>query len=65
MENEKKNKTKDYNRQYYLNHRDQMLSYGKKKVNCEYCNKSVSRNNLIKHQNTKKCLSLHNKVKFE
>ena len=65
MKNEKKNKTKDFNRNYYLEHRDQMLSYGKKKVICEHCNKSVSRNNLIKHKNTKKCLLMRSKLKFE
>ena len=62
---EKQNKIKQYNREYYLQHRDEMLNYGKKKVICTFCNKSVSRNNLIKHQNTKKCLSLRNKFKIE
>ena len=65
MENDNKNKIKDYNRQYYLAHRDQMLSYGKRKVVCEHCNKTVSRNNLSKHQNTKKCLALKDKFKNE
>ena len=65
MENEKKNKTKEYNKKYYLAHRDQMLEYGKKKITCEHCDKSISRNNLIKHQNTKKCLLLRTKLKFE
>ena len=62
---ENKNKIKEYNRQYYLQNRDQMLEYGKRKVICQHCNKSVSRNNLIKHQNTKKCLILRDKFKIE
>ena len=61
---EKKIKTQNYNRQYYLQHRDSMLAYGNRKVNCEHCDKSVSRNNLKKHQNTKKCLLKH-KFKIE
>ena len=65
MENENKNKIKEYNRQYYLSHREEMLDYGKKKVVCQFCNKTVSRNNLIKHQNTKKCLTLRDKFKIE
>ena len=65
MENDKKNKTKIYNRQYYLEHRDAMLSYGNKKLTCQFCNKTVSRNNLIKHQNTKKCLNTRDKFKIE
>ena len=64
MENEKRNKTREYNRLYYLQHRDSMLAYGNRKVNCEFCDKSVSRNNLKKHQNTKKCLLKH-KFKIE
>lgn len=62
---ENKNKIKEYNRQYYLNHREEMLDYGKKKVVCKFCNKTVSRNNLLKHQNTKKCLILSDKFKIE
>ena len=65
MEDEKRNKTREYNRLYYLQHRDSMLAYGNKKLTCAYCNKTVSRNNLIKHQNTKKCLSLRDKFKIE
>ena len=65
MEIENKNKIKEYNRNYYLQNRDQMLIYGKRKVVCQYCNKSVSRNNLLKHQNTKKCSSLRDKFKIE
>ena len=62
---ENKNKIKEYNRQYYLNHREEMLDYGKRKIICQHCNKSISRNNLLKHQNTKKCLILSDKFKIE
>ena len=65
MEDDKKNKTRDYNRQYYLQHRDQMLNYGNRKIECQHCKKIVSRNNLKKHQNTKKCLNTRDKFKIE
>ena len=64
MEDEKRNKTREYNRLYYILHRDQMLAYGNRKINCEHCDKLVSRNNLKKHKMTKKCLLTH-KFKIE
>jgi hypothetical protein len=46
---------KQYHKDYYQNNKEAMLAYGKNKVQCEKCNRSVTRNQLLRHQRTKIC----------
>ena len=46
---------KEYHKQYYLIHKNEMLQYGCKKVICDKCHRTVSRNQLLRHQQTKIC----------
>jgi len=47
-------KVKEKRKEHYDNNRDKLLE----KVNCDICNKFVSRASLLRHQKTKKCLSM-------
>ena len=38
-----------YNKQYYENNKDKILEKLTSKVNCEFCNRQVSYENLNKH----------------
>ena len=40
---------KQYNKNYYENHKEALLQKLTKKVNCEFCNRTVSSCNLNKH----------------
>ena len=40
---------KQYNKQYYENHKEALLQKLTKKVNCEFCNRTISSCNLNKH----------------
>ena len=44
--------TQEYNRQYYLKNRDNILQNAKEKVICCGCGRCVNRQNLKKHQET-------------
>ena len=46
---------KEYHKQYYLEHKKNMIQYGCKKVTCDRCHRTVSRNQLLRHQKTKIC----------
>ena len=46
-------KVQEKRKEYYDNNRDKLLE----KVNCDICNKFVSRVSLLRHQRSKKCLS--------
>ena len=40
---------KQYNKQYYENHKEALLQKLTSKVNCQFCNRQVSFANLNKH----------------
>ena len=40
---------KQYNKQYYENHKEALLQKLTSKVNCEFCNRRISSCNLNKH----------------
>ena len=62
--NKNKNKNnKDYNKQYYNKHREEMLSKGGEKVTCQYCSKMVRRDGLRRHVLTKKCIKVQELLK--
>ena len=42
-------KRKQYNKNYYENHKVVLLEKLTKKVSCEFCNRQVSQCNLNKH----------------
>ncbi len=46
MDNEQR---KLYNQEYYQNNKNKILEKLKTKVNCEFCNRTVSFSNLQKH----------------
>lgn len=46
---------KAYHKKYYNDHKEMMLAYGKKKLKCDKCGRSVTRNQLLRHQRTKIC----------
>jgi hypothetical protein len=50
-----KDERKEYNKVYYSLHRERILSYLCEKVNCDYCGRSVIRNNLAKHEKSDIC----------
>ena len=44
-----KENRKQYNKQYYENHKEALLQKLTSEVNCEFCNRQVSFANLNKH----------------
>jgi hypothetical protein len=48
-------KRKAYNKEYYNKNRVQILDKALKKVECEFCKKSVISYNILKHQQTSIC----------
>jgi len=54
---QKKEKEKKTSKIYYEKNKSKILERNKKKVNCEYCNKIVGKNNLKKHHLTQTCLN--------
>ena len=54
---------KEYMKEYYEKNKDKMIQSQIKKINCEYCNKLISKCNLEKHNKTTKHLIKFNSVK--
>jgi hypothetical protein len=54
MPKDSKKDQKEYNKNYYANHRDDLLARGKEKVQCKCCNVMISRVNFSKHLATVK-----------
>ena len=63
-------KVKAYNRKFYINnlgkkisckkrwdlqHKEQLLDYGRRRIVCENCGRNISRSNKSKHLKTKRC----------
>lgn len=49
---------KSYNEKYYKENKTKILSDLSEKVKCQFCDKSVSRANLMKHYQTKTCFKM-------
>ena len=58
----RKVKNHETSKQYYENHKNELIARGCEKVECDKCGKHVSRNNLQKHKNTKLCFKLSSLV---
>jgi transposase-like protein len=50
-----KEERKQYNKEYYLKHKLEILNKLCEKVECEFCHRQVIRNNLISHQQKPIC----------
>ncbi len=61
MDNEQR---KLYNQQYYQNNKDRILTKLTSKVNCEFCNRTVSFCNLQKHYVLPNCKTTQDKNKY-
>ena len=55
---------KQYNQQYYQNHKEALLQKLTTKVNCQFCNRQVSSCNLNKHYTLPICQRTQLKLKF-
>lgn len=44
-----------YNKEYYQQHRAELLKRGSEKVQCPQCKQLITRSNLRKHNKTRKC----------
>jgi hypothetical protein len=57
-------KRKNYNKNYYENHKVVLLEKLTKKVSCEFCNRQVSQCNLNKHYTLSICQRTQDKNKY-
>jgi hypothetical protein len=48
--------TPEYMREYYLKNKERIINKLKEKCICEYCNRSVCHQNMIKHMESDYCL---------
>jgi hypothetical protein len=56
MENENIKKTKkEYNSEYYAKNKNKILSDLCTPIQCEFCDRTVIKNNLLKHYDSKIC----------
>ena len=55
---------KEYNKNYYQNNKDKILTKLTSKVNCEFCNRQVSFANLQKHYVLPICKATQLKNKY-
>jgi hypothetical protein len=58
-----KEERKLYNKKYYTDNKSTILKKACEKVICQFCNRSVIQNNLIKHQSSKICKNKENLLK--
>ena len=59
-----KESRQSYNKNYYENNKDRILEKLKSKVNCEFCNRTVSFCNLQKHYTLPICKATQLKNKY-
>jgi hypothetical protein len=52
---------KEYNKKYYEDNKSKILKQMSEILECEYCNKSVSKQHMNRHQRTKYCQLSRNK----
>ena len=59
-----KGKQKEYCKKYYANNKEQVITQQREKIACNICNSLITRNKMIRHQQTdickKKALILNN-----
>ena len=53
----------EYNKQYYQQHKNEILEKPTKKIMCQFCNRVVSNNNLQKHYTLPICTNTQSKNK--
>ncbi len=53
---------KEYNKQYYANNKERIISDLCQKVECPFCNRSVIKNNLMTHAKSAICLRTRERV---
>ena len=53
-----------YNSLYYKRHKEDILKKATAKINCQFCNRVVSNNNLQKHYTLPICTNTQSKNKF-
>ena len=58
-------KRQNYNHQYYQTNKDKILQKLTAKVNCEFCNRTVSACNLAKHYTLKICKNTQAKNNYK
>ncbi len=59
-----KESRQNYNKQYYENNKDGIIEKLKSKVNCEFCNRTVSFCNLQKHYTLPICKTTQDKNNY-
>ena len=47
---------KEYNKNYYLKNKSIIIGKGCTKIQCEFCDRLVIKNNLLKHQTLPICM---------
>ncbi len=57
-----KDKINEKKKEYYENNKDKIKDKMKEKVECEFCKSIVCKGDIRKHQRTKKCIIIRNKV---
>jgi ribosomal protein S7 len=55
---------KDYQKKYYENYKDKIISRLVEKIQCEHCKRLISRCNMQKHCRTIKCKTKQRRVEF-
>ena len=46
---------KQYHKNYYQQNKADMIAYGCRRVECELCHRTVTRNQLLKHKQSNLC----------
>lgn len=52
---------KEYNKVYYSVNKERILADLCSKVTCEYCGRTIIKNNLLKHEKSSICLRTRNR----
>ena len=47
---------KTYNKQYRIDNKEKIKKYESQKINCDHCNKLITKKNYAQHRRTKNCL---------
>jgi hypothetical protein len=53
---------KQYNKVYYNKHKSEILTKLCQKVTCEFCHRTIIKNNLLSHQNLPICMRKANLI---
>ncbi len=60
-----KESRQSYNKNYYENNKDKILQKLTAKVNCEFCSRTVSQCNLVKHYSLPICKNTQSKNNYK